>query len=56
MADVASRPANRVQLSTDAFRAYPGAVERAFGWIGVDFATIAKQCATEGAGLHRGTV
>jgi IS1 family transposase len=43
MADVAGRLANRVQLSTDAFPAYPGAVERAFGWNGVDYATVTKQ-------------
>jgi IS1 family transposase len=41
--DVASRLANRIQLTTDAFPAYPGAVERAFGWNGVDFATIRKE-------------
>lgn len=42
MADVASRLSNRVQLSTDGYKAYPRAVERAFGWNGVDYATITK--------------
>ena len=54
MRDVASRLANRVQLSTDAYKAYPGAVERAFGWNGVDYATIAKQYATEGQAFTGG--
>jgi IS1 family transposase len=43
MQDVASRLAHRVQLSTDAFRPYPGAVEAAFGWNGCDYATIRKK-------------
>lgn len=43
MDDVASRLANRVQLSTDGWVSYPGAVERSFGWNGVDYATITKQ-------------
>ena len=43
MDDVAGRVANRVQLSTDAFPAYPSAVERSFGWNGVDYATIRKE-------------
>jgi IS1 family transposase len=42
MQDIASRLSNRVQLSTDAFKGYPGAVEAAFGWNGCDFATIEK--------------
>lgn len=43
MDDVASRLAKRVQLSTDGWVSYPGAVERSFGWNGVDYATITKQ-------------
>ena len=43
MDDVAARLANRVQLSTDGWVSYPSAVERSFGWNGVDYATITKQ-------------
>jgi IS1 family transposase len=43
MADVANRLAERVQLSTDGFKGYPGAVEQAFGWNGCDYATITKK-------------
>jgi IS1 family transposase len=43
MDDVASRLANRVQLSTDGWVSYPSAVERSFGWNGVDYATVVKQ-------------
>jgi IS1 family transposase len=42
MADVATRLANRVQLSTDGHSMYRTAVERAFGWNGVDYAIIDK--------------
>lgn len=42
MADLAMRLQNRVQLTTDAFSSYRSAVETAFGWNGVDYATIAK--------------
>jgi IS1 family transposase len=42
MDDVASRLARRVQLTTDAFPAYLGAVENSFGWNGADFATVKK--------------
>jgi IS1 family transposase len=48
MQDLASRLANRVQLSTDAFPSYPAAVEKAFGWNGVDYATITKKYKGEG--------
>lgn len=41
VADVASRMANRVQISTDGLRAYVEAVEQAFG-SNVDFAQIVK--------------
>ena len=46
MDHAASRLARRVQLSTGAYKAYPGAVERSFGWNGVDYATVPKQYAT----------
>jgi IS1 family transposase len=42
MDDVASRLAKRVQITTDAFPAYLGAVENSFGWNGADFATVKK--------------
>ncbi|HTJ30720.1 MAG TPA: hypothetical protein VL346_09480 [Acidobacteriaceae bacterium] len=41
MADVASRMANRVQISTDGFTAYPEALESAFGG-DVDYGQIVK--------------
>lgn len=40
--DVASRLANRVQLTTDGWLYYPGAVERGFGWNGTDYAQLIK--------------
>jgi len=42
MEDLASRLANRVQLTTDAHRAYLSAVEGAFGWNAVDYAMLVK--------------
>lgn len=42
MADVADRLGNRVQLTTDGLSWYVAALERAFGWNGVDFAQIIK--------------
>jgi IS1 family transposase len=42
MEDLASRLANRVQLTTDGHKAYLGAVEGAFGWNGVDYAMLVK--------------
>lgn len=42
MEDLASRLANRVQLTTDGHRAYLVAVEGAFGWNGVDYAMLVK--------------
>ncbi len=42
MQDVASRLAHRVQLTTDGHSMYLTAVERAFGWNGVDFAQLVK--------------
>jgi IS1 family transposase len=41
-ADVADRLGNRVQLTTDGLPWYVAAVERAFGWNGVDIAQIGK--------------
>ncbi|MEK7239197.1 MAG: IS1 family transposase [Gemmatimonadota bacterium] len=43
MADLAARLTKRIQLSTDAFKAYPAAVEREFGWNRCDYATITKK-------------
>jgi len=40
--DLASRLANRVQLTTDGFPGYLAAVEQAFGWGGVDYAMLVK--------------
>jgi IS1 family transposase len=42
MEDLASRLANRVQLTTDGLRVYLQAVENAFGWNGTDYATLVK--------------
>lgn len=42
IADLASRLANRIQLTTDGNRMYLGAVEDAFGWAGVDYAMLVK--------------
>lgn len=42
MEDLASRLANRVQLTTDGHKAYLSAVEKAFGWNGVDYAMLVK--------------
>jgi IS1 family transposase len=42
MEDLASRLANRVQLSTDGHSAYLSAVEQAFGWNGIDYAMLVK--------------
>jgi len=47
MQDVASRLANRVQLTTDGLTIYLPAVEKAFGWNGTDFAPLFKQYGTE---------
>jgi len=40
--DLASRLANRVQLTTDGFHGYHRAVEEVFGWNGVDYAMLVK--------------
>ena len=42
MEDLASRLAHRVQLTTDGHKAYLSAVEKAFGWNGVDYAMLVK--------------
>jgi IS1 family transposase len=42
MSDVASRLANRVQLTTDGHHMYLTAVEKAFGWNGTDYAQLVK--------------
>jgi hypothetical protein len=43
MDNVAYRLANHLQLSTERWVSYPSALERSFGWNGVDDATITKQ-------------
>lgn len=51
--DLASRLANRVQLTTDSHHAYLSATERAFGWNGADYAMLLKLYAsTSGAGRY----
>lgn len=42
MRDLASRLANRVQITTDGHNMYLQAVERAFGWNGADYAQLVK--------------
>ncbi|HEX9691092.1 MAG TPA: IS1 family transposase [Gemmatimonadales bacterium] len=42
IADLRSRLASRVQLSTDGLKGYPPAVEAAFGWNGADYAQLVK--------------
>jgi IS1 family transposase len=49
MEDLASRLANRVQLTTDGHKAYLSAVEGAFGSNGVDYAMLEKLYAHSGA-------
>ncbi len=51
MRDVASRLAHRVQLTTDAYRLYLTAVDRAFG-IDVDYAQLHKIYSSEGTGRY----
>jgi IS1 family transposase len=51
MADVASRLANRVQLTTDAYRLYLTAVDKAFG-TEVDYAQLHKIYASESTGRY----
>ena len=52
MEDLASRLANRDQLSTDGHNAYLSAVENAFGWNGVDYAMLRKLYAQPDAALE----
>lgn len=52
VADVASRMAYRVQISTDGLKAYVGAIEDAFGG-DVDYAQIIKVYGTEGGNDNR---
>lgn len=42
ISDVASRLANRVQITTDGSFSYISAIEKAFGWAGADFAQLVK--------------
>lgn len=53
MEDLASRLAARVQLTTDGLRVYLAAVEGAFGWNGVDYATLVKVYGPSIEGTHR---
>jgi hypothetical protein len=50
MKDLACRLANRVQLTADGHKVYLTAVERAFGWDGVDYAMLVTLYAG-GAGI-----
>ena len=50
--ELRQRVTGRIQLSTDAFSAYPDAVERAFG-ANVDYGQIIKQYAAQDAGRGR---
>jgi IS1 family transposase len=52
MADLASRLAHRVQITTDGFSRYLGSTERAFGWNGCDYAQLVKLFASEGTGRY----
>lgn len=47
MLDLSGRLANRVQLTTDGWKAYPYAVENAFGWNGTDYSQLVKTYGTE---------
>lgn len=51
MADVASRLASRVQLTTDAYRLYLTAVDRAFG-VDIDYAQLHKLYSSETTGRY----
>jgi IS1 family transposase len=51
--DLASRLANRTQITTDSHHAHLSATERAFGWNGADYAMLQKLYAsTSGAGRY----
>lgn len=53
MEDLASRLANRVQLTTDGLEKYLTAVEGAFGWNGVDYAMLVKLYGEPSEGKRR---
>jgi IS1 family transposase len=52
MLDVASRMANRIQLTTDGLKFYLAAVEQAFGWNGADYAMLVKEYGAPEKGKH----
>lgn len=54
MRDLASRVSNRIQLTTDGLPYYAAAVERAFGYNGVDYAQIKKEYGPAKAEKGRG--
>jgi IS1 family transposase len=45
--DLRDRLANRVQLTTDGWKAYPYAIENAFGWNGADYSQLVKTYGSE---------
>jgi IS1 family transposase len=51
--DLADRLAERVQLTTDGWRFYTSAVEKAFGWYGADYAQLIKVFGADYAGPGR---
>jgi IS1 family transposase len=53
MRDVASRLANRVQLTTDGLNLHLQAVENSFGWGGTDYAQLQKHYGTAPEGERR---
>jgi IS1 family transposase len=53
IADLAKRLRARVQISTDGLRMYVGAIDRAFGSDGVDYAQIVKSYEAEATGPGR---
>jgi hypothetical protein len=53
MDDLAARVSGRIPLTTDAHPMYPMAVELAFGWGRVDYATIQKDYRTNPEGARR---
>jgi IS1 family transposase len=53
MEDLASRLANRVQLTTDGYNAYLTAVEGVFKWAGADYAMLIKIYGKPIEGTHR---
>lgn len=50
--DVASRLANRVQITTDGSFSYATSIEKAFGWAGADFAQLVKTYALTAEDKH----